>query len=614
MPPSRAPEPGSGSVLGRHACHLLQGLSRAALIACCLAATPVAAQATTQTATQAQSQALPDAAAAIETFNTVAGWVAQGQVPPEHSGEGLPPVHVASVAIRYQGRVVARGVGASTTPDPTRVLLAARQAISSLPPSLRARPAELALSLELSGPPIPAPGDQAAELTLGFSPGVDGLLITLGDRAEAVPPATLLERSVGPAAVLAGLVTRAAGGDVTDSFEPPATLRERGYGIYRFRVVHLAQPAAGMGPQFLHRSGRVVAEDELDAAGLRRFVAGLVDHLAARRWPGVEPYGMVGTPDASTGISDPNVASPAEQALAAYALARAGSVAGGTEAFRTRVRTVIADLVADLDEHAEGEPDVRRDLAACCALIALRATLGSNDEIVRAHPDLFTVARAALDAAFPHDAFNTAVPPPAKGMVAWALAVEAHRTNDAPLQHRARAAVNEVIRATPAQQLPGQSPWLAWAALALPDGADLAPILREARSLVWRHQLQRADLTGADRDLAGGVVFTSGTTPLPTAQAVRVFASAAAMLTDERFTPGTAADGEWGGELIRVLRTARFVRQLAADPDATTLYARPERAAWGVRAALWDQRQPSDASALALVGLCDLLDALAERG
>ncbi len=80
---------------------------------------------------------------------------------------------------------------------------------------------------------------------------------------------------------------------------------------------------------------------------------------------------------------------------------------------------------------------------------------------------------------------------------------------------------------------------------------------------------------------------------------------AAAMLG----VPGLTPANERPGELARLLPTLRFLRQLSVEEGEARLYPNPQRAMSGVRLALWDHRQPIEATAMTLLAVTDTLEA-----
>jgi hypothetical protein len=123
---------------------------------------------------------------------------------------------------------------------------------------------------------------------------------------------------------------------------------------------------------------------------------------------------------------------------------------------------------------------------------------------------------------------------------------------------------------------------------------------------VWLAQLGDADLTPEDADLLGGIVFTRGPSPLPTWQTLRPLIAMAGMLGDARIV----SDEHYAGELARLRRSLRFALQLRVRETEAHGYADPDFALGGVRRSLWDHTIGPDATALALIAVCESLDAL----
>jgi hypothetical protein len=124
------------------------------------------------------------------------------------------------------------------------------------------------------------------------------------------------------------------------------------------------------------------------------------------------------------------------------------------------------------------------------------------------------------------------------------------------------------------------------------------------RAELWKHQLP----TGSElaEDLSGGVLFTTGHQPIPTWQAARPLAFVATMLGD----PATTQPEEVPAELVRLLKSLRFLRQLTAEAAEAHMYKDPPRAIGGVRASLFDQRMPPEATAMTLLAVCETIKSL----
>ncbi|MEQ8769564.1 MAG: hypothetical protein RIB60_03535 [Phycisphaerales bacterium] len=569
----------------------------------------------------AQDLAPPGPSAAYRTFDAVAGCVRDADVPGDAPAD-LPAVQAASVSLMLDGKRLGRSTIATLDASPDVIRRAAASAVRSLDPSLSPdQRARVQVSVELAGTLVPYHADTIEELALGLSPGLEGVAIERNGRVQAAFPGAMLTRGIGAAIATVGLVN-ALGNDAQDALATPEQLRERGYTIYRFQSVHLGQPTAGAGAVFIHRGGRAIDGDEINARTITAMGDAMASYLMGLRWPGVEAYGLLGAQDPTTGRYDPPFASPVEQAVAALALLRYAEVRDpDPRASAARLAAVgVLEKLGDVEED-ELKPWTTPHNAA--AVVLALAELGADGVAQRpALVELLTQCRATLNSSYdPAGGYADGLPQPAWGLIAGALVADHARLGSGAFDaDELDAAVRLVYRDTGPSYLVGQMPWLGWAELELEEitgrRTPAAPALRAMRRLTWDHQLRTDDLAHEDRDLAGGVVFTSAATPLPTWNLTRPLAFIATMMGDETFTRGSPVSGEVPGELVRLLASLRFVRQLMADDSNAHMFARPGRSAGGVRAALWNQTITPEATAMGLLTVCETLesmDAVAER-
>ncbi|MFM9995909.1 MAG: hypothetical protein ACKVU4_08920 [Phycisphaerales bacterium] len=577
----------------------------------------------------------------MRLYQRLDGWVRAWRVPggaeDDLGGEpSVPGLSAVAVTLRYEGQVVGRGVDVSGGLG--SLVLAAGQAMSAANSRLpierdalfeqhvRAAAARMTISLELAGPWVPIAPAQWEDAAAELAPGLDGTAARLGERAGAVFPSVMLASNMDPGRGLASAVSRATD-DATLILKPPGELaKELGATFYRFRATHVAQPVPGEPPLFLHRGGRTVEPRELDEAELRRWADGLAENLRKRRWPGVEKYGLQGTYDPVSAKYEAAYAPPVDQALVIRALTEYwGRYFNTHEA--ARIGAVIGELWGDLGTVEAGEADPFADPVAiavwysCIGLYMPHA------------PEAAEVERQVrvLDAAFTVEGgFAAEISQSAHGVIAGGVAhvefmralteyirtearIDALRGAD-----RGRAVIAQVFRDTPRGDLVARMPWLGRGALSMsamlvkPDvdpwsiPIPSAVALREMRSLMWQHQLRGEDLAFEQRDLAGGIVFTASRNPLPSWQSARPLAFVGTMLADPRLTD----EKEVNAEIVRLLASLRFLRQLSAGPEEGSQYADPARAMWGVRVSLWDQRMPVDATAMTLMAVCETLRSL----
>ncbi len=587
------------------------------------------------------SVAPPSPRETMDAYSVVRGWVDAGEAPGAAPEGGLPRSGGASVVLMRGGRVVGRGQAMSAPGDaPGRaVWAAAREAITE---AMRHAPSAadidrpvVTISIELAGAPVPLSDAELISPAMTLAPGLDGVAVRRGQTLRAAFPGTILRRNTDAGRAI-GAIAAEMTGDVEDALAPAQTLVGKGMTLYRFRVSHVAEPGPGAAAVFVHRGGRVVDVGELTTRGLAVFAEGLAGHLEARRWPGVERFGLLGMFDPIAGRHEAMVEAPTAQAVAALALARVARTPGVDPAVGVRARRAARGVLADLAvvEDAErlapldpgsGEqvspppPTAWDGAASAAACVVALGELGA--QAVAVDPELSALRDRTLrrlDRAFTSDdGFADDVGDGARGLVAYGV-VRAHTVFTHGDGALARAAVGAAYRDTPSNMLVGQMPWLGWADIELSHAQGRAvaasDLLRGMRATVWEHQLTHADVGADDQDLIGGIVFTRGRTPLPTWHSARPLALIATMLGQARLTPGWARGGEAPGEMLRLLDSVRFLRQLAAGEASGHRYARPGRAMWGVRQAPWDQRMGTDACSLTLLTVCETLRSMDELG
>jgi len=427
------------------------------------------------------------------------------------------------------------------------------------------------VQVELADALTPVDGATFAETALSFSPGLDGAAARRGDAVEAVFPDRMLAAEISPSQALTACV--AALGLPAQPLEEARELS--GVRVFRFRALSVGQVEAGGSAVFLHRSGRVRPLTSVVGSRLEEFGSRLNAALVKRVWSHEGVTRLLGTYDPVKDSHDPLIAPAEDHAVAALALARWGQTMGDARA---------SDLAGVLLESlSEEELDARSAGLALLALDVLGEGNGAfAGECVRA-------LAGVEDSSSLSDR-------------AIAAAAKAGRDRAGALE-LLQGVLSEAGRGGAV----GAAPWIVWAArdLAQDDRVPGAAALREGRDLIWEHQITRTDAGADEADLAGGIVFSASRQPLPTAQSARAAAMAAAM----QGVPGLTPEAERPGQLAKLLPTLRFLRQLSVEEAEARLYADPGQAEGGVRLALWDHRQPVEATALSLIAVTETLEA-----
>lgn len=551
----------------------------------------------------------PDPGRTMEAFRIVRAGLDRWRPPPDSLL--IEDLGGACVTLFYGGRLVGRG----SAIGPDAVIVASEQAMAQaerkLPgdrdamwqQTLELLGPQVSVSLELAGPLIPLTDREIANVSVALSPGLEGVAVRRREDAVAIFPSEMRYAASDPSGAIARCVAEITS-DPAMAIEPPSKLKsQRGFSMYRFELTHVAQPTANEPGVFLHRGSRIIEPGSLTGADIASHTDALAHHLTGRfveRDDGtVVLLGLV-RPSTNQISGEVSPGWALHQALAAYALARYAALdAARPPAMPARrmaveaLRTLGGDCGAHTGTHA----------TAALFVLAI-------DELYPDEPpeDLAEAREKAVARVLSPDGQEPSVPE-ADAIVVWGRMHLASR-GEADAQ-ASEAALRELYARTQAGMLVSLMPWLGLAELELSDGDGMPAggvALIEMRDVVYAHQLSVDDLDPRDRDLEGGIVFTKGTTPLPTWQGLRALSILAAMLGDGSLTP----DADFSDELARLLPSLRFVCQLTLDDGASYLYADRSLALGGARAAIWDGRMPEDASSLALITLTETLESLRE--
>ena len=548
----------------------------------------------------------------MEAYQTVEEWVRAADIPGEAESQAFPECTAISVTLRRGGRVIGRGTAVVDPSSPAGALREATgqawvEASERLNIENDALQSErliegarvLTIDLELAGQWTPIGGDTFIEAAGEVTPGIDGVGARVGDRLIAILPGTMLSANREPSQTL---LSAAGALDL-----PPLPLRQlrdnHGLVVYRFPVTRLTQINPGSAPIFLFRGGRVTPVSAVTSSSVRRFADQLAGNILKRHWPGDEPLGLMDTLRPWVGdYAQPIIAPPRSQALAALALTRWSALGKRSDAKLAAIRALF-------DELAEVNPD-ETDPAAEITNAAM--TLYAINEAERAGvwrdvgmPEAISALRSRCRGAVARGIDDPeTIEAPALALIACAAA-----SDEATDRSATEQVVRTLFRNAPPQELPALSPWLGWAELSLhPEGSSLPSTiaLREHRSILWRHQIQRTGVGADQPDLIGGIVFTALRHPDPNWQTSRALALIATMLRDQRLTK----PDERLPEIVRLTQAVRFLMELSMDrTDAALVPASESTTLGAVRISLTDHRAPLDATSMTLLTICEMIRA-----
>lgn len=602
---------------------------------------PEAAQPDITTSTgspAARSLEPPSPEESMALYRTVESWIRRWDVPTASKDPvsappaGRPFVAAAAITLRHEHRIVGRGKAFASTPSDTGVLAAAvlqamdeverRRPVSADALGQRQRlteAADLTVSLELAGELVPFEPSTFAEVDLAVQSGLEGLAARIGNQLSGVFPSAMLLAGGSAADAACAAISEASNDPMlaiknAQSGQPAALAKSHGLRLYRFRISHVAQPARSAQPAFLIRSGRTVTQRDITTESLvalqTLIAANLRDRLVSTVAPvGAEVLKVIGPYSASRGSASAAEASPESAALVALAMRLHAETLPIDSPDRTDFDLLGGELaLAAMRARTPMSPVTAAGVVACVA-----AECATDSDARTTFEPAFGVLLGSMTDALE---FAPGIPMNSRGLFAYAFAREA-RSGGAleaatPFRQRANAAIVAVLKETSTTSMTAAMPWifLADRELGAPDTAE-GRLPRTGAFIAFRDSLWKMQLTADDAgedgpDLVGGFAFLDPRSPLPTAAAVPVVAFLAACLADTDAT----TDAERMPELVRLLRSARFVRQLTIDEWSAYSAAAPESAIGGVRWALWDDTLDPDVQAHALVAVINIRRAI----
>ncbi len=552
---------------------------------------------------------LPDAA--VAAWVAVRPWIDRLEVPASGSPEAAVPLEGCSgvaVTLLAAGRPVAAGEDA--TPDGEMLRRAAGRALRRLdehpssewPPPLRdSFRRQLTLEVELLGTPRPLLGRTFAEAGERIEPGIDGLAFRRGDRWAHAFPSRLV--AIGTAGDPGRTLRQLAKDLELPPLELAELLAQSEIGAYRVPAFSLGQTEPGMPPRELLRGRVPVPLAAIDSDAAAEMARLLLSHLEARFVPSADPaaaeaseaaaalagLGLRGDYDPIADRHLPLAASPLEQALAAWSAARLGETLPQLRAAADRLaRRVLGELA--IENPVEEPPLGTVDAAAAIVLASLATDVDGDD----AAGDLIARATTMLRDALLAEADAREPLSPGRAILLAATSLEAfHRGRPAIVDAAVAAAVARSAwdRASPPQRIG----LLAWFALAA--RATEPPVIAPEELAALREFLRTRQIgSSASADLQGGFDLEDGLRPAADARSIVPAVGLSVLLGDARLT----GVSELATAIASHRRMLRFLRQMQVTPPADARYRRPESARGGIRAALWESREPLLASSMAV--------------
>lgn len=601
----------------------------------------------------------PDITEAVDAFTRVRGWLDTGKLPEPEQAANTPTIQAAGIVLRLGGRVV--GTGKSIAPESGVLARALRQAVNTARQDAalvaigEGALARLTLELELGGPPEPLVGSTFEEALEPLQPAAQGLALRNGETWGYLPSSVVLARGMASPLSRSVLVL------LTDMKLPPRDLPELRAGgstaIYRVPSVRLQQARPDGTPSALHRLTNAIATEPLDdlqiAAVAQRIAARLAAQVeesvtvpdgASPATPGQEAVtkfnklklGLIGPYNPSADDVREAAASPVDQALCAYALARAAECPTWSSDTRTRARVTAASVLADLAIVEKGEqapvpptPGPLAAVAAPYALLALetlRNAPGTNSSKPAAivPPDFERSLTERVTALLPARDASGVTPNATARAIAFAAAAARERAGRPLIPGSELAAhLNDAWTKLTPNSVLSVGPWLLVAERELRRSPNFEA--KFAAASATRMSAQTALLDGSLAALIGtqASVLADPATPPDSWGAYPVTEQGHRRMTAQsavamhlvallRNTPRAGAADQVASASRSLRRAARFLAQLQVGSSFDYAMRSPARAHGGIMAAPYDPEIAPAAQGMALLALVEAQDAPAK--
>ena len=557
-------------------------------------------------------------------YQQVDQWVREWDIPRDKPVI-LDGVQGVKVTLRMGGSVIGRGVvlrdpdqiNSRSDSDDTllarAVTIAMRQARKKIPverdaleeESLRQAARAILIDVELADEFIPLQVEDAAGVYRWTADTSYGLAANLDGKLAAIFPGTM--HSGGQIGVGA---LRAVMGELgTIPLNLKDLLKAGRITLYRFRSLQRAQPAPGVPSRLMHRGGKVVELTEVRRDTLLKTAQLIAGHIESRLWPGDEQYGLMEVYRPWIDDADPGYASTSQDALAAFALIRFSKMAGPEASQRENALASAMELLNRINKRLNSKkPEVLTvDAASLVVVTCLELPDDLQNEktagLLKQTAEI--LQKIMVDDNLRKTAENGSAQN--RAILVFALASLQKQVPEITSEWRIGDFVDDLWNDVPPNMLPDVMPFLGWAEQRLHGGgAAHTALLRNMRQMVWDHQVEAENSSSQDRDLLGGVIFSRGTSSLPTWQTVRPVAYIASMLQQKTLT----RKEEIPSEVVHLTQAMRFLIQLTMREDELYMAKNPTRARGGVRAAVWDNHMPIDASSLSLLTITEMLNSL----
>ncbi|MAJ45862.1 MAG: hypothetical protein CBC35_00920 [Planctomycetes bacterium TMED75] len=543
--------------------------------------------------------------------------------------EESPEFRSASIILRFRGQII--GVGDAADLGRETLHVALTNAVNNARMSRRVRelPIEMlesvgrgtTIELELGGKPVPVLGETIEQISTSIRPGIDGLAIRRGTQWEYVFPGRMqaFGQAERPNRTLIRLM-REAGLPPRD---PGELKRMEDIGFYSFQTLTLTQEEPEGFPYESIRGARRIflPTDESVGTLAGNIAEGCVQNLKARlasdphRLVGevsegkrLVALGLFGDYDFAQDDFDPLIGSPANQALAAWALSRYAlrrpKLSNPQREELAELSSLIVERLGIVDT-VENDP-LKGELAPGLITLASLETEEVSRAIgtTRLLPKISSQAEAELVRQV--KGLNEQSETSGGTLAVWNLAARSlEQARPGTFEANTLESLDALAWSRhDARSIVGSLPWLLLAEEILPGApkSERQALTVELVNAMIANQIGHTQSLVAVQapadDLVGGFVTSGGARTTATASSLRP-ALALAIVLRSPPDPLPAEVEQYWGEANQ--RSLRFTDQLQVNPEQAARAAVPARALGGIKRAPWSNVSTLGDTALGLL-------------
>jgi hypothetical protein len=534
---------------------------------------------------------LPNSAETSAILSNIRQWITNDlQIDAAQTAASLPKESIVCLVLRHHGEVI--GVGTSNVGSANPVAESAQFAFAEVAKNSvlrRLTPANrnnamlsLSIELEIGASPEPSPSKQIEHIAWGITQGIEGIAVRKGKKWALRMPAELrlaptsdsantiwslcIEVGVHPATALSGHL-------------PPSENAT----VYTIPTTTVLQDRAGDSVRQLFRGDEYISIFQITPSTMRELADTIATHLI--RCTNRDGFVIGGYQPETDSLAPPH-ATVFVQLVVASALEAYYSNPKATKSQEAKI--AIGDILSNIVLRYEGETPIADSIAASI-VIFMQTHSDTQEESLLLYSHCKKQVIESCNKILRKEQQNPK--PHVFAMLADALASIALETNNAALQTLSIEFCTLALTETPLENQFSMIPWIIDAAQkSFEEGLEHASIQN-----LLGIALATQNNDGNELDLLGGFSLIASNSSVIDARGVRMVPMLA------RFAQVPNANQHKAMQAL--IKALRFVAQLTTDQNHSNRFANPSLALGGVRKAAWDASMPTEASAMALLGV-----------